>query len=252
MVRKYLIPSLSSVSRFFASNANNLAHSERDCWSCLKRINCKTFICECGKIQSVPPHVSYFELFGFLPKMDINLRALARQKRTLLQSFHPDKFIRSSAEEIRISKLTTSFINDAYKVLADPISRAEYILTLNGNECSSKDVPITDPLFLNEILEINEQVDELVDWIKQDTPSDKIQSRIDDIHQSITTQWDSELDNISKFTGKEDWKSAQESLARIRYYERLKQRLKDLIPEFSKRGLSVPRDLRGDRSRDVL
>ncbi|VDL23641.1 unnamed protein product, partial [Hymenolepis diminuta] len=234
---------LSPISRrFFALNTKNLSQLERDCWSCLKRINCKTFICECGKIQSVSPHISYFELFNFPPSMNINLREMSRQKRTLLQAFHPDKFVRASAEEKRISKLATSFINDACKVLADPISRAEYILTLNGSECSSKSVPITDTLFLNEILEVNEQVDEVLEWIKHDVSNDKIQGRIDDLHQSITTQWDSELDNVTRFLDKEDWKSAQESLAKLRYYERLKQRLKDLIPELTRRGLSVPHD----------
>lgn len=180
--------------------------------------------------------------------MNINSRELARQRRTLLQAFHPDKFVLASAEEKHISKLATSFINDACKVLADPISRAEYILTLNGSECSSESVPISDTFFLNEILEVNEQIDEVLEWTKRDVSNDKIQGRIDDLHRSITAQWDSELDNVTKFIDKEDWKSAQESLAKLRYYERLKQRLKDLIPELTRLGLSVPHD----RTRNIL
>ncbi|KAM7537739.1 hypothetical protein Aperf_G00000060304 [Anoplocephala perfoliata] len=238
-----LIQSLLTTSRrFLASKTNDLPQLERNCWSCLKRISCKTFICECGKVQSVSPHVNYFEVFNLPPKMNIDLHELARRKRTLFQTFHPDKFVRASTEEKRIANTTASFINDACKVLTDPISRAEYILTLNGSECSSEDVPITDPSFLNSILELNEQVDEVTNWIRGDVPNDKIQRHLDEIHHSVSAQWDVELENIGDFINKEDLRRAQESLAKLKYFERVKQRLRDLIPEFIKRGLSIPRE----------
>lgn len=245
-----LVPNLLTISRrLLASKTKSPPHLERDCWSCLKRISCKTFICECGKIQSINTHVNYFEVLNFPPKMNIDLHELTRRKHALFQTFHPDKFARASAEEKHIANVTTSFINDACKVLTDPISRAEYILTLNGSECSSESVPVTDPFFLNSILELNELVDEVISWIRADVPNDKIQNCLDEVHHSVSAQWDVELENISNFIDKKDWRGAQEALARLKYYESVKQRLRNLIPEFIKRGLSIPREWRGGRPR---
>ncbi|VDD84350.1 unnamed protein product [Mesocestoides corti] len=200
---------------------------ERDCWNCLKRISCQTFICECGKLQQLSPSWNYFDFFGITkPTMNINMDSLARQKRNLQKAYHPDKFTRSSRKEQEIAASVSAKVNDAFKVLSCPITRAEYILTLNGSPCSSVDMAAADMEFLVEIMELNERVDEL----------SKSPEKADEVDSQIASRWDEEMASVSACIEKEDWAAAHTALSRLRYFERLRNRVRELKPKLSAAG----------------
>ena len=74
---------------------------------------------------------------------------------------HPDLFSRRSAREREYSLEATAILNDAYRTLRDPISRAMYVLRLEGfdvAEQGTKDVP---PELLEEVFELNMALEEL-------------------------------------------------------------------------------------------
>lgn len=72
---------------------------------------------------------------------------------------HPDKFSSKSEEEQNISLEWSSLVNKAYKTLLAPIKRGEYILQQNGIELP-QDNSALDQIFLMEMMERNEEVDE--------------------------------------------------------------------------------------------
>ena len=84
------------------------------------------------------------------------------QKRfySLSRQFHPDRFARGAAAEQQYALDATALLNDAYRVLRDPIQRAEYLLKQEGfdiGEQRSKDVP---PELLEEVFELNMLLEE--------------------------------------------------------------------------------------------
>ena len=103
----------------------------------------------------------YFEFFGIERRLRIDQGDLQRRFYSISRQVHPDRFQLKSAEERQYSLDATSLLNDAYRVLRDPILRAEYILKQEGldiGEQRSKDVP---PELLEEVFELNMALEEL-------------------------------------------------------------------------------------------
>lgn len=60
-------------------------------------------------------------------------------------------------EEQNISAEYSSLLNKAYSSLHVPLKRAEHLLNLKGEQIS-EDQGVEDPMFLMEIMELNEEV----------------------------------------------------------------------------------------------
>ena len=73
----------------------------------------------------------------------------------LSRQLHPDRFTRKPERERHYSLDASSVLNDAYRVLRDPVKRAQYVLSQEGfevGEQQSKDVPQE---LLEEVFELN-------------------------------------------------------------------------------------------------
>lgn len=73
---------------------------------------------------------NYFSLLGLETAFDVNLDALEKQYITMQQVLHPDRFLDKSEKLVALQK--TVDVNAAYAVLKKPLSRAEYLLKLEG------------------------------------------------------------------------------------------------------------------------
>src|SRR5208282_5028672 len=74
---------------------------------------------------------------------------------------HPDNFVRASAEERELSLERSSQLNDAYRVLRDPVARVEYLLGIEGMRKEGATKQQAPPELLEEVFELNEWLDEL-------------------------------------------------------------------------------------------
>src|SRR5712692_6161007 len=83
--------------------------------------------------------------------------------RALSRQFHPDYFHNATPAERRASLERSSYLNDAYRTLHQPIARVEYLLGLEGfapkgPEEAARQVP---PTLLEEVFALNEELDEI-------------------------------------------------------------------------------------------
>lgn len=111
------------------------------------------FCSKCGKVIALKGE-NFFDLFQLPISFEVNLNSLNSKLLQLLSQLHPDKFITASMQEKEISMKNTSLINRAFRVLKDPILRAEHILKLNG--CDTENQKINDSGFLMEAMEWRE------------------------------------------------------------------------------------------------
>ena len=103
----------------------------------------------------------YFEFFSLTPKLEIDLEDLQKRFYELSKLLHPDRYQCKTAPEQQYSLDATAVLNDAYRVLRDPLQRAEYVLKQAGFEASeqrSKDVPAK---LLEEVFELNMALEEM-------------------------------------------------------------------------------------------
>ncbi len=67
----------------------------------------------------------------------------------------------AGAAEQELSLKTSSALNDAYRVLRDPVARVEYLLELEGMRKEGEHKQQAPPELLEEVFELNESLDEL-------------------------------------------------------------------------------------------
>jgi molecular chaperone HscB len=74
---------------------------------------------------------------------------------------HPDNFVNASEEEREFSLRQSSELNDAFRVLKDPVARVEYLLEIEGERKEGEKKQQAPPELLEEVFELNESLDEL-------------------------------------------------------------------------------------------
>jgi len=121
------------------------------------------FCPQCTKILSLSRHGDYFEFFGLPRKLNLDLSDLEQRFRTLSRQFHPDFFYNATPAERLASLERSSYLNDGYRTLHQPISRMEYLLKIEGlgpksPKEASRQVP---PALLEEVFALNEELDEV-------------------------------------------------------------------------------------------
>ena len=131
------------------------------CWNCQERTLGTHFCSTCGKLLQLPKQVDYFELFDMPRKLWVEMPALEKRFLELSWKLHPDKFVNASAEEQGLSLKRSSEMNDAYRVLRDPVARVEYLLEIEGTRKEGEHKQQAPPELLEEVFELNESLDEL-------------------------------------------------------------------------------------------
>ena len=121
------------------------------------------FCPQCSRILALGRHGDYFSFFGLPRRLVIDQAQLERRFRDLSRQFHPDYFYNAAATERLASLERSSYLNDAYRALRNPISRIEHLLAIEGlppakSEDGTAKVP---PGLLEEVFELNEQLDEI-------------------------------------------------------------------------------------------
>lgn len=113
----------------------------------------------CNSLQ--PPVPDYYAFFHLPRLLALDADELQRKFYAMSRLLHPDRYTRSPERERRYSLEATAILNDGYRVLRDPVERAEYVLKEAGfdiGEQRSRDVP---PELLEEVFEFNMALDEL-------------------------------------------------------------------------------------------
>ena len=101
----------------------------------------------------------FFERLGFPRRFLVNAGELEREYLARSRAVHPDYHIAGSDAELAASLELSAAVNEAYKVLRDPFSRAEYLLKLEGGPSASehKQMP---PAYLAQMLEAREAIEQ--------------------------------------------------------------------------------------------
>jgi molecular chaperone HscB len=113
--------------------------------------------------STAPEKLDHFALFDLPRKLWIEMAPLEQKFLQLSWKLHPDNFVNASAEEQERSLKRSSEVNDAYRVLRDPVARVEYLLEIEGARKEGEHKQQAPPELLEEVFELNESLDELRD-----------------------------------------------------------------------------------------
>ncbi len=98
----------------------------------------------------------YYEALGLEPKLVLDVDDLRQRFYQRSRESHPD-LAGSNAAASSKAEDRMALLNDAFRTLRNPVSRAEYFLSQRGIELS-KEVP---PELLEEVFELNMALEEI-------------------------------------------------------------------------------------------
>jgi len=119
------------------------------------------FCPRCDRILTLGRHGDYFTFFGLHRRLHVEAKDLEQRFRALSRQFHPDYFHNANTTERLASLERSSYLNDAFRTLRDPIARLEYLLKLEGfAPKESRDASAQVPAgLLEEVFELNEELE---------------------------------------------------------------------------------------------
>ena len=100
--------------------------------------------------------MDHFARLGLPAAFDLEPAALDRAYFALQRQWHPDRFVAKPAEQRAKASAEAAALNDAYRTLKHPISRATYLASLKGVEMPGDGKTIDDAELLMEAMEARE------------------------------------------------------------------------------------------------
>lgn len=171
---------------------------------------------------AMPPdnRQNYFELFGIKPSFCIDKQSLEVAYLKLQALLHPDRFATASEQERRIAAQKSAYLNEAYDVLTDACSRADYLLKLRGYTTDA-DASMSDDDFLIKQMEYRERLEDAAAE-QSDEQAVALCDEIDRQRTKIDKDFEHAYD-------KNSFAVAQSLLARMRFMKKLKSEIKEII-----------------------
>ena len=160
--------------------------------------------------------------------MNIDAADLEQRYRALSRQLHPDYFQNASAAERRLSLERSSYLNDAYRTLRNPISRIEYLLKLEGlssearvdqrakEEASGNASQKVPPALLEEVFALNEELDEIRDARASGAPADRLRARAEGARKPIEAKRDAHERDLKDLAARWDATGDREVLGALR------------------------------------
>ncbi len=104
--------------------------------------------------------MDHFARLGLPAALDLDGADLDRAYFAAQRRWHPDRFVGRPAEERARASTEAAALNDAYRTLKEPLSRAVYLAELGGVELPGDGKTIDDPDLLLEAMEAREELHE--------------------------------------------------------------------------------------------
>jgi len=169
-----------------------------------------------------------FALFDLPVAFQVDSALLNERYLALQKSLHPDNFSAASAQEQRLAMQKSAEINDALRILKDPITRADSIIAINTGETenpeekSNKDID-----FLMQQIEWRETLENIEN--RQDTDElTAFAQEINQIRHAILSELSTALDA-------QQWDIARAITDKLRFIKKLQaeiERVEETLLDF--------------------
>jgi molecular chaperone HscB len=101
-----------------------------------------------------------FATLGIERTFDIDMGAVEKTHRQLSRTLHPDKHAAGGASERRYALTKAIEVNEAWRIVRDPIRRAEALFRLAGIAVGETNEPKPSPALLMDMMEERENLAE--------------------------------------------------------------------------------------------
>jgi molecular chaperone HscB len=104
--------------------------------------------------------MDHFARLGLPAALELDAAALDKAYFALQRQWHPDRFVGKPPAERARASVEAAALNDAYRILKNPLDRAIYLASLKGVELPGDGKTIDDPDLLMEVMDAREELQE--------------------------------------------------------------------------------------------
>ena len=179
------------------------------------------FCPQCNRILALGRYGDYFSFFGLPRKLRLDLSDLERRFRELSRKFHPDYFYNAPPSERLASLEHSSYLNDAYRALRNPVTRIEHLLAIEGLPSAKSNDPSTSsgsaraasradgsakvpPSLLEQVFALNEELDEIRELRDAGGDSAALGARLEAARKPIEQKRDEHERQLDELTARWD------------------------------------------------
>lgn len=156
---------------------------------------------------------NHFQLFGLAAEFDLDQDALARRYREWQRSLHPDNYAQAGEQDRRLAAQRAAQLNEAFSILKNPLSRARYLLELQG--IPAQDGITSDHDFLLQQLELREQLE----TIRHNADPDALADFLADVESSIRSL----TNTLAADLRNSHWQAAADKVLKLQFFNRLQE-----------------------------
>jgi molecular chaperone HscB len=171
------------------------------------------FCPQCSRILALGRHGDYFAFLDLPRRLTIDAQDLEKRFRDLSRKFHPDYYYNATPTERLASLERSSYLNDAYRALKNPVSRVEHLLAIEGlppakSEEGTAKVP---PSLLEEVFALNEELDEIRELRESGANPEPLRVRLEAARKPIDEKREEHERQLQELSAR--WDSQEQSPA---------------------------------------
>lgn len=164
----------------------------------------------------------HFALFGLPRRQGLDVEQLERLYRDVQARVHPDRHARLPEADRRLAMQWATQVNEAYQTLKDPLSRARYLLKLQGVDAGLESNTAMPMDFLIRQMEWREAVEEA-------RASEDVDS-LDDMHRRLRQDMAAQYVHLAEaIDQRHDTRRATELVRQLMFQEKLLQEIDDAL-----------------------
>ena len=158
---------------------------------------------------------SHFALFGLPEAFSLDQEMLEKAYRDIQSQVHPDRFAHAGDAERRASLQWTTRVNEAFRVLKNPVSRARHLLELHGVDVAFETNTAMPPEFLMQQMELREKLEDSKDANALDALRSDLLSFRNSLQGEVARAIDTE----------KDYKAAADLVRKLQFLHRLDEEI---------------------------
>lgn len=181
------------------------------CWSCKGPVGVADLFCKTCQAVQPPGQLDHYKRLGLDQSFDLDETGLDRHYFDLQRQLHPDRFATKSPKEKMLSMQQATCLNEAYEALKDPLTRADYLVHLQGAGVLTEGCDlVNDTALLMESMEMREALAEA-----------ETMEAINAIIKRARTDIKECIDDLSGVFAKGDLEQACHLTTRLKYLRKL-------------------------------
>ncbi|HRX85281.1 MAG TPA: Fe-S protein assembly co-chaperone HscB [Phycisphaerae bacterium] len=188
------------------------------CINCSAELTSPVVCSGCHTLYPLPQSVDYFGLLGLPRAYDLDESALEKRFLSVSRHIHPDYFGSASGEMQQLSVRLSAELNQAVKVLRQPVLRAGYLLELCGGPGPASDRTVP-PEVLGETMMLREEIEEA--QADEDHPALQRLRKTVEEKRAVLVERIAELARRLPNAAAEDKTALRHTLNAVKYYDNM-------------------------------